>query len=193
MENRTISTSKRLSSRAVGWTLVEMMVALSVFSVGILAMGSLYLFSIKSFAVISNYSSLDTVNRQAMDKLTQEIRQAVQVTSYSSNPPSLSILNGNGLTVTYTFSPAFHQMVRSASDGTRQVLLNNCNLLSFGLYQRNPSNANFGVFPLGAGGWAESVKMVQLTWKTAITNYPSGLADSENVQTARIVIRKQQN
>jgi hypothetical protein len=48
------------------------------------------------------------------------------------------------------------------------------------------------VFPLASGNWTQSVKVVQLTWKTS-RHVPSGPVNSENIQTARIVIRKQQD
>jgi len=172
---------------------MEMAVAVGVFSIAGLALSSLFMFSIRSFAAMANYAILDKANRQAMDTMSAEVRQAQYVTSYTTNPPTLTILNGDGLTVSYSFSPSTHQMVRSASDGTRQVLLTNCSLLDFSLFQRNPSNANYGIFPAAVGQWQTSVKAVELTWKTAMTISPTANVNSENVQTARIVIRKQQD
>jgi len=129
-------------------------------------------------------------NRQAMDQLTMEIRQAQDVTGYSTNSVSLSLSNGAGLSVTYTFSGSDGTLTRTASDGTSKVLVENCSLLNFNLHQRNPSNASFGIFPLGTNHWASSIKVVELTWKASLTN-ASKTTESENVQTARIVIRKQ--
>jgi len=67
-------------------------------------------------------------------------------------------------------------------------------LLQFDLFTRCPSNAvyGFGSFPVATNNWQLTVKVLQLTWKTSILQ-PSGMANSENVQTARIVIRKQQD
>ena len=76
--------------------------------------------------------------------------------------------------------------------GPRELLLNNCSLLSFQLFTRCPSNAVFGSFPVAVNNWQQTVKVLQLTWKTSMT-LPSGIVNSENVQTARIVIRKQQD
>ena len=83
-------------------------------------------------------------------------------------------------------------MLRTSSDGTSRLLLNNCSLLQFDLFTRCPSNGMFGVFPVAMNNWSNTVKVLQLTWKTSISQ-PSGIANSENVQTARIVIRKQQS
>ena len=61
------------------WTLVEMMVAIGIFSLCSIGLMGLYLFSINSMAAMTNYCLLDQYNRQAMDQLTREIRQATMV------------------------------------------------------------------------------------------------------------------
>jgi type II secretory pathway component PulJ len=181
-----------------GWTLAEMIVATGVFSISGLALASLFVFGIRSFAAMSNYAILDKANRQAMDKLTAEVREAVKVTAYSNNPPALTIMNPDGVSVTYSFDPNTKRMLRSTSDGTVQTLLTNCSLLNFSLFQRNPSNS-FGIYSASnvlvqaTGDWMHQVKAVELTWKTSMTISPTANVNSENVQTARVVIRKQQD
>lgn len=176
------------------WTLPEMIVATGIFTLlGIALMGA-YIYGVKGMASMYSYALLDQKNRQAMDQLTQEIRQSKNVLSYTTN--SITILTAdqhgsNGPVATYVFSPSTKRMLRNSSDGTSKVLLENCSLLQFDLYTRCPSNL-FGIFPVAVNNWSNTVKVLQLTWKTSITQ-PSGIANSENVQTARIVIRKQQN
>ncbi len=179
---------KRSARRLRGYTLVELMVALAVFSITGLALLSVTLFAMKSFAAMGNYAILDQENRQAMDLLTREIRQAKQVTAYSTN--SITIVNGDSIAVTYLFRPTMKQMVRTASDGSYQVLLDDCNLIDFNLFQRNPIGGSYDIYPAALGNWQQTVKVVQLSWKTSRSMF-NGLIQSENVQTARIVIRKQ--
>ncbi|HEV2207435.1 MAG TPA: hypothetical protein VG167_01585 [Verrucomicrobiae bacterium] len=186
---------KPASQPARAWTLLEMMLAVGVFGISSLALASIFLFSVRSYAALANYAVLDQYNRQAMDQVTYEIRQAQQITGYSSNSTSssLTMVNGAGLTVSYTFDAAHQQVRRTASDGSFKVLLTNCNLLSFGLYMRPPTNGTFDVYPVDMGtNWQSTVKVVQLTWKTAMSICPTALVNSEDIQTARIVIRKQQ-
>lgn len=173
-----------------GYTLVEMMVALGIFSILSVALMSAYLFAMKSFAAMGNYAALSRANRQAMDLLTREIRQAKQVSAYSTN--SITIVNGDSLTVSYLFLPQTKQMVRTASDGSYQVLLDDCDLINFNLYQRNPIGGSYDIYPAAIGNWQQTVKVVQLSWKTSRTLF-NGALNSEDVQTARIVIRKQKN
>jgi type II secretory pathway pseudopilin PulG len=181
---------KHSRRRREAYTFVEMMVAVAVFSVTGLALVSVYLFAMKSFAAMGNYAALSQANRQAMDKLTSEIRQARQVTSYTTN--SITIVNGDSVTVSYVFIPDTKQMVRTASDGSHQVLLNDCNLIHFNLFQRNPIGGSYDIYPAATGNWQQTVKVVQLSWKTSRSLF-NGVINSEDVQTARIVIRKQKN
>ena len=179
------------------WTLLEMMVALGIFSICGLAMMSLYIFSSRSLVALANYATLDIYNRQAMDTLTREIREATVVTDYSTNADmaSITVITGstNSHTVTYLFTRTSKQLVRNdATDGSHKVLLNNCSLLHFDLRQRNPVNGNFDVYPVATNDWQHTVKVIQLTWKTTIM-LPNGVGNSENIQTARVVIRKQQD
>lgn len=170
-----------------GWTLVEMMVAVSIFSISAAAMASLYFFGITSFYSLIDYSALDQANRLAMDTMTQEIRGAQQITSYSTNPASITFINQAGLTVTYTFTGSDEQLTRYDGLSTT-MLLTNCNLLAFNLFTRCPSNAVWGSFPPASGNWSNSVKVINFTWKTSMS-LPKGEVDSEDVQTAYIVMR----
>jgi len=176
-----------------GWSLVEMMVGIGVFSVVGAALASVSLFSMRSLAAMSNYALLNRENRVAMDLMSREIRQASHVNNVTTNPPSISLLNAEGLTVIYTFNPRTRQLVRDASDGSHQVLLQNCDLLTFDLRQRNPSNGVWGIFPPAQGQWRQTTKAIELIWRTSMTVSPTTRITSENVQTARIVLRKQTN
>ena len=108
-----------------GWTLMEMMVATGVFSISGLALATIFLFCIRSFAAMTNYATLDKCNRHAMDIITAELRQAQKVLSYSSNATttSLTIQNGDGINVTYSFDGSKQQFTRN--DGRTAVLLTN--------------------------------------------------------------------
>lgn len=169
------------------FTLLEMIVAMAVFAISALALASVFVFSLRSFAAMANYTTLDQDNRTAMDLLTREIRQARAVVNVSTN--SITVLNGDGVSITYFFNPVSKEFIRNASDGNRDVLLENCNLLNFKLYQRNPIGGSYNIYPAATNDWQATVKVVQLSWKTSRT-LAHGAVNSENIQTARVVIRK---
>jgi type II secretory pathway component PulJ len=172
--------------RTAAWTLLEMMIAVGVFSIASAAIGSAYVFSLRSFQALSNYNILDQQNREAMDLLTREIRQANMVSSFTNGQnSSLTLVDGALRSVTYSFNRNTQQMIRT-SNGVSKVLLDNCSLLNFHLGMRPPTT-NYGYYPTTD---INKAKIVDLTWKTR-RYLPGGIANSENIQTARIVIRKQ--
>jgi type II secretory pathway pseudopilin PulG len=177
-----------------GWTLVEIAVAVGVFSISGLALATIFLFCIRSFAAMTNYAVLNRANRYAMDTVVREIRQSINVVNYSSNATSraLTLLNGDGLTVTYAFDSGTKQFTRN--DGTTTTtLLTNCNLLNFQLYVRPPESNSFDNYPIvtSSTNWQSDVKVVELSWKTSMAICPTALVNSEEVQTAKVIIRKQ--
>ena len=170
-----------------GYTLVETVVATGLFSLAGLALAAIYLFSTTSFAALVNYAELDKINRSAMDILSREIRQAQAVTAATAN--SLTIINGDGVNVTYSFNAYSGKLLRTVG-GNSQTLLSDCELLAFNLYQRNPISGTYDIYPAATNNYSQTVKCVSLTWK-ASRKMPSGNDVSENIQTARVVIRKQ--
>src|ERR1041385_9086280 len=119
---------KSRSFRTRAWTLTEMLVGAAILTISGMRLSTVYTYSLRSFAALTNYATLDRENRYAMDMLTREIRQAKQVVGYATNGTStLTIINGDTQTVTYSFSPTTKQMLRQVSGGDTQVLLTNCN------------------------------------------------------------------
>ena len=173
-----------------------MMTATAIFALCGLALMGLYLFCIKGMASMYNYALLDQYNRQAMDHMTSEIRQATRVLGFTTNSLTLQTADPEGRLgpqVTYQFNAPSQKLIRTSTDGTSQLLLNNCSLIQFSLYTRVPTNGTYNCYPVATGSWSNTVKVIQLTWKTAITNCPSTIGNSENIQTALVVIRKQQD
>ena len=171
-----------------GFTILEMLIATGLFGVASASVCTLYLVSTRGFASLANYAELDKINRTAMDTLTKEIRQSKLVTDVQSN--SFSIINGDGISVTYWFNPELKQFIRSAGDGSSRVLISSCALIQFDVFQRNTVAGTWDQYPVATNNWSEYVKVIRLTWKAART-IPGGPGVSENVQTAKIIIRKQ--
>ena len=181
---------KRSSKSKRGFTLIEVLVASGIFGVASVALCSIYLFSTKSFVTLANYAELDKINRNAVDTLTREIRQARQVVDVQAN--SISIINGDNHSITYSFNSATKQLLRTDSSDPAEssVLVSDCDLLVFELHQRNPIDGSFDIYPVATGNWSEEVKVIRLTWKASRRPNNSPIT-SENIQTAQIVIRKQ--
>src|SRR3974377_2187529 len=98
-----------------GWTLAEMIVATGVFTLTGLAMMGLWLYCIRGFAAMYNYAFLDQYNRQAMDQLTRESRQAKDVVDVATNSITIQTAaadDSNGPQVTYRFDPDQKTLMR---------------------------------------------------------------------------------
>src|SRR5580765_4874243 len=68
-------------NRGRGFTLVEMMVAVAVGCLLLAALATLYVFSMKSFGAMANYSDLNQKSRYASDIISRDIRSALKVMS----------------------------------------------------------------------------------------------------------------
>ena len=184
MEFKTTSTKLGASSHVSGMSLVEMAVGLGIGSILLIALAALSYYSSYSFVSLANYVDLDRFNRNAMDTMTAEIRQANKVTAYTTN--SITFEDYDGLPLAYTYSPGAKTLTR-VKNGASTVLLRDCDSLSFAIAQRNPIAGSYDFYPVATAGTA---KIVNVTWKCS-HSILGKVANTENVQTARIVIRKQ--
>ena len=164
--------------------LVEMLVAMAIGSILLIALCALSFYSSHSFVALTNYVDLDRFNRNAMDTITREMRQTKKVTSFASD--SVTFEDYDGLSLTYTYSPGTRKFTR-IKNGSSTVLLNDCDSLSFTIAQRSPVPGTYEVYPVATAGTA---KVINVTWKCSRSIFGK-VANTENVQTARIVIRKQ--
>jgi len=164
--------------------LVEMLVALAIASILLIALCALSFYSSFSFVSLTNYVDLDRYNRNTMDTMTKEMRQAKRVTDYATN--SVTFEDFDGLSLAYTYSPGAKTLTRT-KNGSSTVLLKDCDSLYFSIAQRTPVAGSYNVYPVATPGTA---KVINVTWKCSRTILGK-VANTENVQTARIVIRKQ--
>jgi len=171
---------------------VELMVATALGGLVVAAVMALMFFSARSFAALTNYVDLDNFSRNALDTMSREIRQADRLVSgddhnlvfQHTNPT-----NGSFFNVTYTYDPDTKQLVRRQQGvSEHKVLLQECDFLRFSLYQRNP---------IGYEGHEQvptadpdTCKLVQLSWICS-RNILGKKANTESVQSAKVVIRKQ--
>jgi prepilin-type N-terminal cleavage/methylation domain-containing protein len=166
-----------------GLSLVELLVSVAVASIVFAAVGSLSLFTTRSFVAMGNYNDLDRVSRNALDTMSREIRQAKQLTGYTSN--KLTFQNQDNSTVVFEYSPGTGKLTRQKGT-TTTTLLTQCDLLSFNISQRNPSN-NFSFFPVTGANLA-TAKLIDVNWRCS-RQILGKKVNTESVQTAKIVLR----
>jgi len=164
-------------------SLVEMLIATGLGTVLMTAIISLMIFGARSFVAVGNYVDLDVKSRNALDRISQEIRQAAGLQSYSTN--QLIFTNDDLTTLTYTYDSAGKKLTRSQG-GATQVLLTQCDSLNWYMYQRNMTNGTDEPIPTSD---KNQCKLIKLTWVCSRTILGKR-ANTESVQSAEIVIRK---
>jgi len=166
-------------------TLVEVLVATAIGSMILVAAGSLMVYNSRSLAALTNYADLDRYSRTAVDKLSQDIRQATDLVSFTSTELQFNSSRGRS-NITYTFNPDTRQLVRR-SGNNREVLLQECDSLTFTVYGRNNVSNSWDQFVVTN---AAGAKLIKLNWTCSRTSLGQAL-NTESIQTAKIVMRKQ--
>jgi Tfp pilus assembly protein PilW len=174
----------RAPHRHAGFMLPETLIAVGITGLVILVVTSFMMFSGRSFAALFNYVDLDDVNRIAIDQITRDVRQANRVTSYTTN--RLALEDSDLSAIVYTYSPSSRTLTRTQHGSTR-VILHDCDSLGFSIGQRNTVGGSYDVYPAAT---ADTAKVVNVSWVCSRTIF-GRRENSESVQTARIVIRKQ--
>ena len=179
MDSRQKSRCSRRSRS--GFTLAELAVAsgLGVLVFAAVAIGMV--FSSRSFLALGNYEELNSASRNALDTMTREIRQTKALTAYATN--QLTFTDYDGVALTYAWDPASGKLTRQKA-GATTVLLKQCDYLTFGVSQRNPSN-NFNFYPAQS---VSTVKLIDVSWISS-RQIMQQKVNTESVQTAKIVIR----
>lgn len=184
MDFKATSTEQTMARRRSGFSLVELMVAMAV---GMLVMGTVASFSMytaKSFAATANYVDLDSYSRIALDKITRDIRQASSLTACTSN--QVSFLQSDGQTLSFTYDSGNKTLTRTVGTSSH-VVLQDCESLSFSMYQRNPIGGSYDQY---AAATVSTCKLISIQWVCA-RRVLGQIRNSESVQTAKVVIRKE--
>lgn len=179
-----ITSTKGPARRLAGFTLAEAVISIGITGMLLAALASLMAFSGYNFGALTNYVDLDAANRIAMDTFTRDLRECNRVISCSAT--ALAIEDSDGAAVTYNYSPGLQTMTR-VKNGVPKTLLRGCETLTFSIAQRNPMGGSYDVYPAATPATA---KVVSVSWNCARTIF-GRRANTESVQTARVVIRKQ--
>ena len=173
-----------------GMTLPELVVSSGLGVMVLAGVIALISFSARSFAAVSNYVDLDTRSRNALDKMSREIRQSDGLATNGFSPTQLLFTGKDPVTLapytfTYTFDPEKKTLTRSKG-GQTETLLTQCDSLTWTMYQRNMTNGTDEPIPTSD---AVTCKLIRLNWACS-RNILGQKANTESVQSAEIVVRK---
>jgi Tfp pilus assembly protein PilW len=178
-----MSIIKRTTSS--GFTISEFLVAMTIGFISLAGAAALSVYTARSFAAMGNYMELDKNSRNALDKMTQLVREADGVLSYDQHSVSLSY---HGLPLSFNYSPTAKTLSMTNTNGVKDTLLTDCTFLDFQVFQRNSVAGTYDQYPITSD--ESAAKILQVSW-ICTRRLVANLLNTESVQSAKIVIRKQ--
>jgi prepilin-type N-terminal cleavage/methylation domain-containing protein len=172
-----------------GFTLVEMMVGVAIGCLLLAALATLYVFSMRSFAAMANYSDLNQKSRYASDIVTRDIRSAMSVVSASTTQLVLDEPDDTTGKTTYVYDDVNGTLSRT-KNGETKVLLSGVGSLNFTLYQRPFVGATYEQFNTAAT--PAYAKLVAFQWSCS-RRLVGSLNNSESLEAAMVELRNQAN
>lgn len=172
-------------SSTFAFTLVEAMVGVALTTLVALVILTIFINGSCFFQALFNYSDMNADSRLAVDQLTKDVREAGQVNSFSTN--NIVLMGSDGAALTWSFDPTAQKLTRS-KNGTSVVMLTGCVTLTLDVGQRNVVGGSYNVFPYATN--TTTAKVVDVRW--VCQRSVIGIGQSEQIQTARVVIRNQQ-
>jgi hypothetical protein len=171
-----------------------MMVGVAIGCLLLAALATLYVFSMRSFAAMANYSDLNQKSRYASDIVTRDIRSAWSVVSATPTPGAATqiVLNEDDTAannITYIYDDVLCTLSR-IKNGQTNVLLSGVDSMSFKLCQRPFVGATYEQFTTAAT--PAYAKLVAFQWSCS-RRLVGSLNNSESLEAAMVELRNQAN
>ena len=176
-----LCSSKR-GIRRSGMTLVELMVATGVGSLVLASIVTVFVTSNRTFVSMGNYVAMDQASRNALDQMSRDIRKSKNLVTFSTNK---LVFNYSGTTnLTYEYDSQNRQLLQWKTGGLTNVLLSNCDLLTFSMFSNIPQPGG----TLSSTTDVKKGKAISVGWRCS-KKILGKKVNTEDMQEAQIVIR----
>jgi prepilin-type N-terminal cleavage/methylation domain-containing protein len=184
------------AKRRRGFTLVEYMIASTIGLMVLTAALVLWAYASKNCASLLGYMEMSTASKNALDRMSQQIRNAKGIQSCSKDQLVLTVPGGTSAdpwTMTFAYDSANRLLSQIYSPGSSApkestTLLTDCTNFSFSVFQRTPISNSYALYP---NGWnTNTAKVVQMQW-TCLRRITGDKSSLENQVSAKVVIRNQ--
>ena len=169
-------------------TLPEMMVGIAIGSIVFLALGSLTLYSARSFSSMVNYTELNQNSRMSLDRMTRDIRESKGLIDRTGTSLVFK-MDTAGLTnlslIWDKTNKTVTQIITGGTNSVTNTLLTDCTFWTNQIFQRNTVSNSFDPLPTTS---YPLTKLIQLNWTCSERRVNT--TNTESVQSMRIVIRK---
>jgi Tfp pilus assembly protein PilW len=155
------------------------MVAIAVGSLMLMVVATVFGNSIKSFALMGNYVNMDRDSRNALDRMTRELRRAGSLTSFASDRLVFTKYAATNVSLIYQWDASAHQLTEWKTGNTKtNILLTDCEAFAFAMQKAS-----------GAATTSTSeAKQISVSWKCSRTMLGKQYS-TEQMQQALIVVR----
>jgi hypothetical protein len=176
---------KPSSFRIAGWTLAEFVVAMGIAVVLTVMLVSFMLYAGFSLAGLANYVDLESQSQRTLDRMVQDVRTGSVLTDYATNKVVFRDPGSN--VFSYVYNPVSRSLTRTVNGTDVTTLLQECDGLSFSIFQRSPYATNlYDLYPTTLA--ATNCKAIQVRWTCSRTILGSRL-NTETVQSTKIILR----
>jgi len=173
------------------FTMVEMMMSMAVSGIILAALVAFVTYGSRSFAAMENYVDLEQKSQYALDTMTRNIRETQALRTYETMQfngttitNALTFLDSDNQILTYRF---VNKVLIQTKGEVHTMLLTNVDYLCFQIFQRNTIANTYDQFPTAQSSLC---KLISVSWICS-RNILGSPVNTECVQTAKIVIRKQ--
>jgi prepilin-type N-terminal cleavage/methylation domain-containing protein len=170
-----------------GFTLVEMMVGVAIGCLLLAALATLYVFSMRSFYAMANYSDLNQKSRYASDIVSRDIRSALNVVNATGTQLVLNEPDDTTGNTTYIWDDVLGTLSR-IKNGQTNVLLSGVDSLNFTPLERPALGAKYEVFPAAIP--PSAAKLVSFQWSCS-RRLVGSVNNSESLEAAMVELRNQ--
>ena len=176
--------------RFAGFTLVELMISMGIGGMVLAVVTALTFFSARSFAAMTNYADLSNQSRNALDRITSDVRGCKRIYETSS-ATHLVLKDHDNQILKYSFNRQTRILTRvkqhSNGTSTSEPVLTECDSFRYNMFSRNPVNGTYNQFPASS---STTCKLVQVNW-TCSRKILGRKENTISVQTAKVVMRAQ--
>jgi Tfp pilus assembly protein PilW len=172
---------------AAGFTLVELMITVAISVFVIASIVTLAVISAQNYVATSNYTQMNDQSRNAMDRISREIRNASALISAIPNTSLVLTNANNNTTISITYNSSAHTLTLTTNQVTTATLTG-CTMFRFELFQRQPDTNNVSYTQNAPD--TGSCKVINLYWSCSRLIVGSKLS-TDLVQTAQVMIRNQ--
>src|SRR5436309_4049897 len=129
-------THERKSPKRLGMTLVESLMGVGVSSLVLTSLMFVFLTSNRSFIAIGNYVNLDQTSRLAVERMTRDIRNSQNLTSFSTN--QLVFTYSGTTNLVYSYNSSARTLTSWKTRSATNTLLTGCDSFLFSMYDNVP-------------------------------------------------------